>query len=56
MRLRWNLPLLAAVLLTGVGIYYFLFEPEKQNIWVFLIAGALLNFFISFRTKGWNEK
>lgn len=56
MRLRWNLPLVAAILLTGVGLYYFFFEMEQRNIWLFLLIGAALNFAISLRMKGWNEK
>jgi hypothetical protein len=56
MRIRWNLPLVAAILLTGIGLYYFLFETAKANIWLYLLIGALLNFIISFRMKGWNER
>jgi hypothetical protein len=56
MDFKLNLPLVAAILLTGIGLYYFLFENEKTEIWLFLLAGAGLNFVISFAMKGKGKK
>ena len=50
-----NLPLIAAVMLLGLGLYYFLFEPEKRDIWIVLLLGALLNMYFAVKHKERNK-
>jgi len=44
-----HLYLVAGSLLLGLGIYFFLFDAEKQDWGLFLLTGALLNFFLHYR-------
>ncbi|WP_020533770.1 hypothetical protein [Flexithrix dorotheae] len=41
----------AAILLMGLGIYYFLFEINKSHWWVILLSGSVFNMFLAFNVK-----
>lgn len=46
-----TLPLVAFVLLAGLGIYYFLFERDRNTYWLTLLLGALLNLYIAYHYR-----
>jgi len=48
---NFYLYLLAAILLVGLGIYYFIFERQNTVWWVALFGGALLNLYLAWQTK-----
>lgn len=50
-KLYYYPPLIAAVMLLGLGIYYFIFEPTRFGIWIMLLLGALMNIYIASRLK-----
>ncbi len=41
---------IAAILLAGLGIYYFLFE-RLTYWWIMLLLGALFNMHLAWKTK-----
>lgn len=51
-----NFPLIAAVMLLGLGLYYFIFEQEKKDVWVTLLLGALLNMYFAVKQKERQER
>lgn len=50
------MPFVAAILLLGLGIYYFIFEQEKNDIWMVLLLGALLNLYLAIKHKERHKK
>ena len=46
-----NFPLIAAVMLLGLGLYYFVFKQHQYDIWITLLLGALLNMYFAVRQK-----
>ena len=46
-----NFPFIAAILLVSLGIYYFVFEQEKMDVWITLLLGALLNMYLAVKQK-----
>jgi hypothetical protein len=42
--------LIAAILLAGLGIYYFLFERDS-NWWILLLVGAVFNVYLAWNSK-----
>ena len=46
-----NIPFIAAIMLFSLGIYYFLFEQDKNDIWMVLLLGALLNLYLAIKEK-----
>jgi hypothetical protein len=50
-KLYYYPPLVAAVMLLGLGIYYFIFEPMRFGIWIMLLLGAVMNMYIAWRLK-----
>lgn len=46
-----NLYLTAAVLLLGLGIYFFLFERSEIFWWAMLLGGALMNLLFAYQIK-----
>lgn len=53
---NYNLLFFAAILLLGLGIYYFIFEQEKNDIWMTLLLGALLNLYLANKEKQRKKK
>ncbi|MCS6832769.1 MAG: hypothetical protein NZ521_04295, partial [Flammeovirgaceae bacterium] len=50
-RIHYYLPLTASVLLMGIGVYYFIFEPLRVQWWIVLLLGALLNMYIAWKNR-----
>ncbi len=44
------LPLVAAVMLAGLGIYYFLFETDSYW-WILLLCGSVFNMYLAWKSK-----
>ncbi len=42
--------IIAAILLAGLGIYYFMFERDN-NWWILLMGGAVFNMFLAWNSK-----
>lgn len=42
--------LIAAILLAGLGIYYFIFE-RSNSWWVYLMVGAIFNVFLAWNSR-----
>ncbi|MGB0524611.1 MAG: hypothetical protein ACPGJS_16680 [Flammeovirgaceae bacterium] len=51
-----NLPFIAAILLVSLGIYYFIFEQTKTDVWMMLLLGALLNLYLAIKQKERRKK
>ncbi|MBT33005.1 MAG: hypothetical protein CMO01_25385 [Thalassobius sp.] len=47
--------LLAAILLAGLGIYYFLFERTSSSWWMILLGGAVFNMYLAWNTRKENS-
>ncbi|MDW7690380.1 hypothetical protein R9C00_23530 [Flammeovirgaceae bacterium SG7u.111] len=43
--------IVAAILLAGLGIYYFLFERQHTEWWLVLLGGGLLNLYLAYQAK-----
>jgi len=43
--------LMAAILLLGLGFYYFIFEREEAGWWIFLLAGGIFNLFLAYKSR-----
>ena len=59
MKNRFNtslLYLIAAVLLFGLGLYYFFFEPSEVSWWVMLLVGGLFNLYLAYQSRNSSQK
>ena len=52
---QYILPMTAGVLLAGIGLYYFIYERMRYDIWVMLLLGSLLNFYFAMKMKPRND-